>query len=344
MKVFKNPALRELNTFGVSARAGMLVEVEREEDVLSLPAFDPSRDLVLGGGSNVLFVGDVPGTVFLNRIGGIEVIEENRRQVVVEVGAGEKWHELVRWCLDRHFHGLENLALIPGLAGAAPIQNIGAYGVELASVLDTVTAWDWHTAAWAVLDNQQCAFRYRDSVFKSTDDGRYFITSIRLRLSKQFCPQLDYAGLEEELENAGVRHPQAADVFSAVVRLRQKKLPDPAVEGNAGSFFKNPLVPLDQAESLRCRFPDLPVWKLSRTEAKIAAAWLIEQCGLKGYRHHGAAVSDRHALVLLNRDKASGMDIWQLARHVQEEVRLRFAVELEPEPTIYPGPAKNRQV
>jgi UDP-N-acetylmuramate dehydrogenase len=181
-------------------------------------------------------------------------------------------------------------------------------------------------------------------MFKSAGNGRYFITSIRLRLSKQFCPHLDYAGLQEELEDAGVAPPRAEDVFRAVVRLRQKKLPDPAAEGNAGSFFKNPLVPLEQAESLRGRFPGLPVWNVSQNEARISAAWMIDQCALKGYRHHGAAVSDRHALVLLNRNQASGLDIWQLARRVQEKVRLRFGVELEPEPTIYLGPTKDRQV
>jgi UDP-N-acetylmuramate dehydrogenase len=337
MKVAEHPSLLERNTFGVSASAGLLIEVESEEDVLALPGFDPTRDFVLGGGSNVLFVEDIPGTAFLNRIRGIEVIDEDEERALVEAGAGENWHELVSWCLRRQLYGLENLALIPGLVGAAPIQNIGAYGVELASVLDAVTAWDWHSAAWAVLSKEQCGFGYRDSVFKAHCNGRYLITSIRLRLAKRFRAQLNYSGLQEELDGAGISHPAAADVFAAVIRLRQKKLPDPAATGNAGSFFKNPVISLDQLESLHLRFPNLPVWDMGQNEAKISAAWMIEQCGLKGYQRDGAAVSAQHALVLLNQNNASGLAIWRLARHVQEEIQLRFGIRLEPEPRIYLG-------
>ena len=338
MNVLEHPSLFDLNTFGVDARASLLLEVNDEEDVLSLPVFDPARDFVLGGGSNVLFVGDVPGTVLLNRIQGIDVIEEDQDSALIEVGAGEDWHELVNWCLQRQFHGLENLALIPGLAGAAPIQNIGAYGVELASVLEAVTAWDWNRPGWAVLDRNQCKFGYRDSVFKSAGAGRYFITSVRLRLTKRFSAQLGYEDLGAELKRAGIDHPAPADVVSAVVGLRRRKLPDPAVHGNAGSFFKNPLVSLEHLEGLRHRFPRLPVWNAGVHEAKISAAWMIEQCGLKGYQHDGAMVSMQHALVLLNHAKASGEAIWQLALHVQHEVHERFGIELEPEPTIYLGP------
>jgi len=337
MKVAEHPALLAMNTFGVSAKAGLQIEVESEEDVLLLPAFDRKRDFVLGGGSNVLFVEDVPGTVFMNRIRGIEVIDEDTEQALVEVGAGENWHDLVSWCLRRQLHGLENLALIPGMAGAAPIQNIGAYGVELASVLDAVTAWDWHSSAWTVLDAEQCGFSYRDSIFKSTDDGRYFITSIRLRLAKHFRAQLNYGDLKAELDSAGVTRPSAADVFAAVIRLRRRKLPDPAVQGNAGSFFKNPVVSQDQLEFLLQRHPALPVWNMGQNEAKISAAWMIEHCGLKGYQHGGAAVSTQHALVLLNNNQASGRAILQLARHVQKEVQQQFGVSLEPEPRIYLG-------
>ncbi len=337
MKVAQRPSLLALNTFGVAAHARLLVVVEKEEDVLSLPVFDPAQDFILGGGSNVLFVSDVPGTVVLNRIGGIEVVEEDDQQALIEVGAGENWHELVIWSLRQGLSGLENLALIPGLAGAAPMQNIGAYGVELASVLDSVTAWDWQTASWIVLDNEQCCLGYRDSLFKSAQVGRYFITSIRLRLQKQFLAHLHYAGLEEELHGAGISQPTSADVCAAVMRLRQRKLPDPAVAGNAGSFFKNPLLGRDQFEILRGEFPSLPAWPLDDQRVKVSAAWMIEQCGLKGHRHKGAAVSRRHALVLLNRHQASGLDIWQLAQHVQREVQLRFDIILEPEPRIYLG-------
>jgi len=338
MKVEERPSLFAMNTFGVPAHAALLVEVDNEEDLLSMPSFNPARDFVLGGGSNVLFVDDVPGTVFLNRISGIEIIEKDDQHALVEVGAGENWHRLVNWTLDRQLFGLENLALIPGLAGAAPIQNIGAYGVELASVLEFVSAWDWHTASWVVLKNEQCKFSYRDSIFKSGSAERYFITSIGLKLARQFHPQLNYSGLQDALNEAGIRRPAAADVLAAVIRLRQNKLPDPAVEGNAGSFFKNPVVSLDRLEDLRRRFPSIPVWKLNDSEAKISAAWMIEQCGLKGHQHLGASVSTRHALVLLNQGGAQGISIWQLAKKVQEQVRQKFGVELEPEPRIYLAP------
>jgi len=338
MKVLEHTSLVDLNTFGVDARATLLLEVNAEEDVLSLPLFDPERDFILGGGSNVLFVDDVPGTVLLNRIKGIEVIEEDQESALIEVGAGENWHELVNWCLPRKFHGLENLALIPGLAGAAPIQNIGAYGVELSSVLEAVTAWDWSLPGWAVFNREQCKFGYRDSIFRSSGEGRHFITSISLRLMKQFSAQLNYEDLGAELKRAGISHPSPADMVSAVVRLRRRKLPDPAVHGNAGSFFKNPLISRDRLEGLRSRFPGLPFWNAGADEAKISAAWMIEQCGLKGYQLDGAMVSTQHALVLLNQGKASGEAIWQLAQHVKRLVRERFGIELEPEPRIYLGP------
>lgn len=335
MKVKERPSLREMNTFGVSAQAALLVEVNDEEDVLSMPSYDPARDFVLGGGSNVLFVDDVPGTVFLNRIKGIEIIESDKEHALIEVGAGENWHRLVTWSVQQGLFGLENLAMIPGLAGAAPIQNIGAYGVELSSVLEFVCAWDWQTSSWVVLSNEQCGFRYRDSIFRSTSAERYFITSIRLRLARRFRPRLDYGGLKETLAGAGVAHPAATDVMMAVIRLRQKKLPDPAVEGNAGSFFKNPVVSSERIRSLLERFPDMPVWKVSEREAKVSAAWMIERCGLKGRQHMEAAVSMRHALVLVNQGRARGIAIWQLAEQVQDQVRQQFGVELEPEPRIY---------
>ena len=329
------PSLRRLNTFGVQASAGLLLAIESEEDVLSLPAFDPQRDLIVGGGSNILFVTDVPGTVLLNRIKGIGLTRQDEQFAWIDVGAGESWHKLVSWSVENQLSGIENLALIPGNAGAAPIQNIGAYGVELASVLESVTAWDLQTCRWMVLNNAECEFSYRDSVFKSAQAGRHLITSITLRLNKHFSAQLDYAGLQEELSACHGRTIEPADVYSAVIRLRQRKLPDPAVQGNAGSFFKNPKIGLDQLEAMRSRWPGLPSWIINSDCAKISAAWMIDQCRLKGLEHDGAAVSERHALVLLNLANATGKAIWELARRVQETVHDRFGILLEPEPLIY---------
>jgi UDP-N-acetylmuramate dehydrogenase len=334
MKVVEQPSLRALNSFGVAARAGLLIAFDSEEDVLALPAFDPSRDLVLGGGSNLLFVTDVPGTVFHNHILGKAVVDEQDGQALVEVGAGENWHELVCWALDQGLHGLENLSLIPGNAGAAPIQNIGAYGVELASVLDGVTAWDWQRGCWVRFGLEECRLGYRDSRFRSDETDRYLLTSIRLRLSRHFQPQLEYAGLREELAAAGLRRPSAREVSEAVIRIRRRKLPDPARLGNAGSFFKNPLVAAGRAEELVARFPGLPRWPDGAGRSKLSAAWMVEDCGLKGYREGDAAVSERHALVLVNHGAASGRDIAALAATVQRRVRDRFGLLLEPEPRL----------
>ena len=280
MKVRENPSLHALNTFGLDATAGLLVEIESEEDLLDLPALDPERDLLLGGGSNVVLVDNVPGTVFLNRVRGIAVIEDDGDACLVEVGAGENWHGLVDWSLDHGLNGLENLALIPGCAGAAPIQNIGAYGVELESVLESVTCWDWREAGWHMFSRADCRFSYRDSRFKQEPD-RYLVASVRLRLRRSFEPVLSYAGLAEELERSGTTRPTARDVADAVVRLRRQKLPDPAVEGNAGSFFKNPTVDAATADALLGRCPELPVWSQPDGRCKLSAGWLIEACGLK---------------------------------------------------------------
>ena len=332
MKVRERPSLRTLNTFAVDARAALLVTLESEEDVLSAPTFEPSRDILLGGGSNVLFASDVPGTVFLNRITGIDAIEQEDEQVLIEAGAGENWHGLVEWSLDRGYSGLENLALIPGSVGAAPIQNIGAYGVELAAVLDRVAAWDTVSAQWLTFDRKACEFAYRDSRFRSRQPDRYIITSVRLRLSKKFRPQLAYQGLREEL--AGVEPLSARAVSEAVIRLRQRKLPDPTEIGNAGSFFKNPVVTSEQASALREQYPALPGWPEPDGRMKLSAAWMIEQCGLKGFRAGDAAVSERHALVLVNHGQATGAEILSLADRVRETVAGTFGIQLESEPRI----------
>jgi len=333
MKAREHPSLRSLNTFGLDATAALLLEIESEEDVLGLPPLDSRRDLVLGGGSNVVLVDDVPGTVFLNRIRGIDVVGEDGDDCLVEVGAGENWHGLVEWSLAHELSGLENLSLIPGNTGAAPIQNIGAYGVELESVVDTVSCWDWRTGGWVAFDRDACRFAYRDSRFKQEPD-RYLVTSIRLRLRTSFRPELSYAGLAEELERAGIASPTARDVAEAVIRIRRSKLPDPAVEGNAGSFFKNPVVGAATADALRGRWPGLPAWAQADGRCKLSAGWLIETCGLKGTSVGGAAVSERHALVLVNRGGATGADVAALAARIQAAVEDRFGVALEPEPRL----------
>jgi UDP-N-acetylmuramate dehydrogenase len=334
MKIEQNPSLGALNSFGVEAGASALLTIESEEDVLELPALDPERDILLGGGSNVLLVTDIPGSVYLNRIGGRAVVDDGPDSAVIEVGAGENWHDLVRWSLENGLSGLENLSLIPGLAGAAPIQNIGAYGVELSSVLERVTAWDWRRSAWTSFDRQECQLGYRDSRFKGPDKERYLITSISLRLNRRFDARLDYAGIREELEAAGIRQPTALDVSDAVIRLRRRKLPDPREIGNAGSFFKNPAVSADFADKLQGQLAAVPQWGGHSGSVKLSAAWLIEHCGLKGFRAGDAGISEKHALVLVNYGSASGRDIAELARNVQKRVLEETGIALEPEPRL----------
>ena len=336
MKLQQNADLRSLNSFGIAAKAHFLFKIESEEDLLSVPAPQPKRDLLLGGGSNILLLRDVAGNVLLNRILGIALVDEDADSVVIEVGAGENWHNLVKHALEQGWHGMENLALIPGLAGAAPIQNIGAYGVELADVLESVTAWDWSSAQWMVFSNQQCQLAYRDSIFKHESRDRYFITSIRVRLQRNYVPRLDYAGLRERMGNQPAT---ARNVFDAVVALRQEKLPDPALLGNAGSFFKNPVLGRSHAVGLLEKYPHLPHWTLANEQLKFSAAAMIEAAGMKGLVRGPAAVSSQHALVLVNLGGASGQDLWALAQQVQDRVLQQFGVPLEPEPRIFPAPA-----
>jgi UDP-N-acetylmuramate dehydrogenase len=334
MKVRQNASLRSLNTLGIEAHAGLLLTIEAGDDLLSGPGFNLAKDMILGGGSNVVFATDVPGTVFLNRIMGIEVVEDNGDQVWIEVGAGENWHELVLWSLNQGWSGLENLSLIPGLAGAAPVQNIGAYGVELSSVLDSVTTWDMAENHWTTFDREDCQLSYRDSRFKSREANRYLITSLRLRLNRQFHPKLSYGGLKEELRTHGIKKPDARQVSNAVIKLRRRKLPDPASEGNAGSFFKNPIIEEEQAKELLLRYPALPAWPDDAGQLKLSAAWMIEACKLKGHRQGDAGVSEKHSLVLVNHGSASGSDIATLASKVKTRVYEEFGVELEQEPVL----------
>ena len=317
MKVAKNPSLKTFNTFGVEASAGLMLTLENEEDLLSLPNFDPGRDFILGGGSNVLFSTDVPGTVIHNRITGRDIVKTGDDHAWVEAGAVENWHELVRWTLKNGLSGLENLSLIPGLAGAAPIQNIGAYGVELAAVLEGVTAWDLSQSEWKTFSREDCELTYRGSRFKTAEPGRFLITSIRLRLDRHYKPQLGYAGLREELSRLNIRQATAIEVSDAVIRLRQRKLPDQATSGNAGSFLKNPVLGQESVEALLAHFPGLPTWPLDNETIKVSAAWMIEHCRLKGHRTGDAGISDQHALVIVNHGSASGEEILQLARTIQ---------------------------
>ena len=333
----ENASLKALNTFHVEASAAQLLELHDPSllpDVLALPQVADAPLLVLGSGSNVLLAGNVDGTVLVFANRGIEILEHRADHTVVRAGAGVSWHGLVMWSLQNGLSGLENLALIPGTAGASPIQNIGAYGVQVDEFIQTVEAWDRETAAWVRLDPEACQFGYRDSVFKQMPE-RYLITAIELRLPLLHALRLGYAGITEEMQAMGVELPVAADVANAVINIRRRKLPDPDVLGNAGSFFKNPVLPLEQVEVVLQHFPDLPVYPADQdTRRKLSAAWMIEACGWKGYRDGDAGVSPHHALVLVNHGTATGEQLLALARQISASVLEKFGVPIEPEPRL----------
>jgi UDP-N-acetylmuramate dehydrogenase len=328
-------SLRERTTFRVPARAARLIEVGRSAALPALFARPELQNdvLVLGGGSNMLFTRDWPGTVVSIANCGIDIVEQRGDAALVRCAAGENWNDFVHWSLAQGFVGLENLALIPGRLGAAPIQNIGAYGAEVREFIESVEVFDRSTLRIGRLDNAQCAFAYRDSLFKR-EPGRYLITSVDFLLPRTRALRTDYAGVREELAAMDITSPDARDVAQAIVRLRTRKLPDPTVVGNAGSFFKNPLVTHAQADALRGQHPGLPTWPATDAHAKLSAAWLIESCNFKGLREGNAGVSRQHALVLINYGGATGAQIWALARQIQDTIAERFGVMLEPEPIV----------
>ncbi|MGN6479744.1 UDP-N-acetylmuramate dehydrogenase [Luteibacter sp.] len=330
-----NATLGNRNTLRVDARAHLLAEVRdplKIPEILAFPAVKAGKVLVLGEGSNMLITGDFDGTVLAMANAGVETFQRDDR-VLIRVAAGERWDDFVRWSLGQGYAGLENLILIPGTVGAAPIQNIGAYGVEVAEFIDTVEAYDTHAGEFVVLDKAACAFSYRDSSFKQ-QAGRWIVVAVTFALPRERPLSLDYAGIREEVEKMGITRPTPYHVAEAVVRLRSRKLPDPAVIGNAGSFFKNPVVSQAQADALALAHPGLPVWPHAGGTAKISAGWLIETAGFKGERDGDAGMSNRHALVLVNHGKATGPQLWAFAQKVIAGVQAKFGVTLEPEPVL----------
>ena len=331
----RDVSLRALNTFGVEARARWFASVRSLEDlqqVLADPNVGGAPRLVLGGGSNVLFTADFEGCVLKMDIPGLQV-DGDSQCWRVRVGAGENWHAIVERLVDDDRPGLENLALIPGSTGAAPIQNIGAYGVELAERFESLEVWNADTGALQTLTADECSFGYRDSVFKH-EGGQRMIVSVTFALPRPWTPVTGYADLDSELRQRNVTQPRPRDIFDAVVAIRRRKLPDPARVGNAGSFFKNPVVSRQRRNELIDRNPSLVNYDIGGGRYKLAAGWLIEACGLKGAVRGRAAVYDKQALVLINRGAATGAEILALAREVQDAVRQKFGVELEPEPRI----------
>ncbi len=337
MKIEAEKSLKSLNTFGIEALARYFAEICSVEDLLALIAdarFSRSKTLVLGGGSNILLTGDFDGLVIKNAIPGIELLSRSGCEVIVKAGAGTGWHDLVQWCLDRNYAGLENLSLIPGLAGAAPIQNIGAYGVEVKDVFHELEAVELSSGKRVKFGPKECAFGYRDSVFKQKFRGQFVIVSVSFRLTDLSTPQaayqyrIDYGDLRKKLDEMKVTALSLKAVSEAICQIRRAKLPDPKELGNAGSFFKNPSISKDQFQKLTVKYPEMPHFLQADGTVKIPAGWLIEQCGFKGKRAGRVGSHKDQALVLVNYGGAGGQEILDLASSIQESVRKQFEIKL----------------
>ncbi len=340
MRILCAESLRDRNTLALPATAEALAVVHGEEDLREAFAWAAARQLPvlpLGSGSNVVLSGNLKALVVCLATTGREILRQGDESIVLGVAAGEAWHPLVEWCLEQGYFGLENLALIPGTVGAAPIQNIGAYGVELQSFVERVHALRIDTGEPLVLSGQDCEFAYRDSVFKHRLRDALIITRVDLRLSRQPDVRADYPTLARALDQSGIGAPTPRDVFDAVVDIRSSRLPDPAREPNAGSFFKNPRLPIAAAQELAGRFPGLPLYPHGSGEAKLPAGWLIEHCGWKGYRDGAVGVHPQHALVIVNYGGGDGKAVLALAERIADSVSERFAVALEIEPRVYGG-------
>ena len=338
MNVFEDHPLQTLNTFGLPAIARCYVQAHTVDELREALAFAESHNqpiLLLGAGSNVVLTRDFPGLVVHIALAGTDLLEETADHCLLRAAAGQDWPSLVEYCLDNDYFGLENLSLIPGTVGAAPIQNIGAYGVELRECLDSLEALDRSTKQIVRFSNPACRFSYRTSAFKQELRDQYIITSVTLRLTRVPAPVTSYSSVKQELEHMGVTEVSPRSLSQAVCRLRRRRLPDPAVLGNAGSFFKNPVVSQEIFEELKSRYPDLVAHPDQDNRVRLAAGWMIDRLGWKGFRRGGAGIHTEHALVLVNYGGAQAREVMQLAEEIQESVRQAFGVELEIEPRVY---------
>jgi len=337
LMIKENVSLKPYNTFGIDAQCRYFFEINSTNDFLTLlndPVYISNKKLVIGGGSNLLFTKDFEGLVLKNNIKGIHIIFADDKDVIIKSGAGEDWHELVLFCIGNNMSGLENLSLIPGCVGASPMQNIGAYGVEVKEMFESLEAYSLTSGEKKIFNREDCNFGYRESVFKNKYKGQFLITSVSFRLKKHAVLNTSYGAINNELAAMGIVSPTIKDVSAAVIQIRKSKLPDPRETGNAGSFFKNPEVPEKKYIDLKVVFPDLVAYPLANGYYKLAAGWLIEQSGLKGFEMNGAAVHFKQALVLINKRNASGKAVFELSEHVMKTVLDKFDVVLEREVNI----------
>lgn len=334
LTIQSNVSLKSYNTFGIDVTTRYLVEVDNDQDIqtlFQLPDIQTLPKLILGGGSNLLLTQDFNGLVIKINIKGIETVKEDQDHVWLRVGAGENWHEFVMYCVERGLGGIENLSLIPGTIGAAPMQNIGAYGVEIKDTFDRLEAVDISTGIKRIFTNADCHFGYRDSVFKNEVKGQYIISNVQFRLDKNPVFHVSYGDIQKTLEQMGVKELTIKAISEAVIKIRRSKLPDPAEIGNAGSFFKNPEIPASRYEILKSEYPEIPGYIINEETVKVPAGWLIEQCGWKGKRFGNIGVHTRQALVLVNYGGGKGLEIKQLAEKIQTSVAERFGIHLHTE-------------
>ncbi|APG61281.1 UDP-N-acetylmuramate dehydrogenase [Christiangramia salexigens] len=336
MQIQQNFSLKQYNSFGIDAKAERFISVKNTEELRSILRKTYAAEIfVLGGGSNMLLTKDIRKTVIHIGLKGKQIISQNDDEVIIQAKAGENWHEFVLWALDNNYGGLENLSLIPGNVGTAPIQNIGAYGVELKDVFSSCKAMNVQTLEEKEFKLEDCEFGYRNSIFKNSLKGRYIITSVNFKLTKKdHSLHTEYGSINVELEKQKIEKPGIKDISDAVIRIRQSKLPDPKELGNSGSFFKNPVIGRDQFEKLKLEYPEMPSYQVSTELLKVPAGWLIDKAGLKAYREGDAGVHKNQALVLVNYGEATGKDILDLAHKVQATVHEKFGIPLEPEVNI----------
>ena len=335
LQIHQNFSLKNYHTFGAAVSTRWFLTIDHVDQIAEAISIEADKHLILGGGSNILFVKDFEGVVIHNKITGIHVIDEDENTVTVEAGGGVNWHKLVNWTLTRGYGGIENLSLIPGTVGAAPIQNIGAYGVEFSDVFVSLDAVHLKTLQTRTFSATDCQFGYRQSVFKSELKGQYLVNSVRIRLTKHdHRVNVSYGGIQNALELEGISEPDIQDISRVIISIRQSKLPDPNLIGNAGSFFKNPVI--TKADYLRIadQEENAPFYPVNEQMVKIPAAWLIEQSGWKGRRIGDAGTYSQHALVLVNHGNATGKELWSVATDIISAVQQRFQIQLEPEVNV----------
>ena len=337
MNVIENYPLIKLNTFGIDVKAKYFTSINTVNELIEIKKSEKFKDyelLILGGGSNILFTKDFNGLVILNNIKGKEIVDQNEDSIILKIGAGENWHELVMYCVDNGWGGIENLSLIPGNTGTAPMQNIGAYGVEIKETFVELEALEISSGKIVKFSNSECEFGYRESVFKNKMKNKYIILNITLELNKNPILNINYGDVKAILETKKIETPTIKDVSNAIISIRQRKLPDPKKIGNSGSFFKNPIIDINLLKLIEEKYPNVVSYKINENEFKIAAGWIIEKAGWKGKKFNNFGVHENQALVLVNYGLANGKEIFNLSEKIILDIKEKFGITLEREVNI----------